>query len=419
MSQQASQTADHSEYVAWPESPIWELQRSYYDRAGADAWRSNEVPHRITSHRPLAHAYAQCIAATYEDHRRSAGPLGSPSITILEIGAGHGQLAFHLVRELVALEDAGRLPSRWRYVMADISAANLEAWRAHPRLGRWLAEGRVEAARYDAEAEGPLRPEGHEPIGDDALDGPVVLVANYLFDVLRQDVLRVTDDGTLERGLVRVRSRSGEALGEHDPEGGPVDVELAYAFVPAPAPLYEHPRWEAAVRASAGGAGPRTLLVPTAAMALVERASLWSRSGVLFLCADRGSDRVRDLPEHVPGFGQHGGSFSLPVNFGVIGEVLASRGGRTLETSGPEGGEVEVLAEHIRIGGRATHAAHMPLTHKIPWPLDVEDHAKAKLKLPATERAYAPPRRRSTRRPSSGSASRFCTSSCVSMARRR
>jgi hypothetical protein len=55
------------------------------------------------------------------------------------------------------------------------------------------------------------------------------------------------------------------------------------------------------------------------------------------------------------------------------------------------GGEVELLAERIRLGAPLTHLAYMPLADKIPWPLDKKTKDEMRLKLPMAERAYAPP----------------------------
>ncbi len=67
-----------------------------------------------------------------------------------------------------------------------------------------------------------------------------------------------------------------------------------------------------------------------------------------------------------------------------------------LELGEVGGGEVEVLGEQIRLGAPLVHRAHMALADEIPWPWAREAKGtpalKEKgLKLPMTERAYAPP----------------------------
>jgi hypothetical protein len=65
--------------------------------------------------------------------------------------------------------------------------------------------------------------------------------------------------------------------------------------------------------------------------------------------------------------------------------------GHDYETVGVEegkhGGEVELLAETVRVGVPLLHRGHMSLADKIPWPHGDE----TKLKIPVAERSYAPP----------------------------
>ena len=80
------------------ESPIWELQRTYYEEQGLKAWQSGEVPLYITNNPMIARAYADIIFGFLQDRSR-LGHTSEP-VTILELGAGSGRLAFHVLKEL-------------------------------------------------------------------------------------------------------------------------------------------------------------------------------------------------------------------------------------------------------------------------------------------------------------------------------
>ena len=67
------------------QSPIWTLQRAFYEQRGGDAFA--EIPHEAVDNPWVAAAYARVI--------RAFGPA-----TILEFGAGPGRFAHSLRREL-------------------------------------------------------------------------------------------------------------------------------------------------------------------------------------------------------------------------------------------------------------------------------------------------------------------------------
>ena len=143
------------------QSPIWTVQRAFYEQRGGDAFA--EIPHEAVDNPWVAAAYARVI--------RAFGPA-----TIVELGAGAGRFAFNLRRELGDV----------RYVMTDFAPSQIAAWEANPAL-----EG-FEFARYDVTEDPPP-----------GLDGPLVVIANYVFDSLPADAFAVRD-GVLEECLVEV-----------------------------------------------------------------------------------------------------------------------------------------------------------------------------------------------------------------------
>ncbi len=78
------------------EAPIWELQRTYYEEQGIGAWQSEEVPQYITSNPSIAVAYAEIVFGFLQDRARLGYTL--EPVTILELGAGSGRLAYHIVK---------------------------------------------------------------------------------------------------------------------------------------------------------------------------------------------------------------------------------------------------------------------------------------------------------------------------------
>ncbi len=182
------------------ESKLWELQRQYFAARGQQAWSAGEVPHYITSNPVVAAAYAEVLVAFRRDRLRRDP--AEEALWIVELGAGSGRFAHHLLQQLAALcEREGLDPAGFRYVLSDFCAANLEAWAQQPRFVPLFASGQLERARFDVMDTSALELEhGGGRIGRGDLGAPLVVIANYLLDSIPADLLCFRQ-GQVERGL--------------------------------------------------------------------------------------------------------------------------------------------------------------------------------------------------------------------------
>lgn len=330
--------SDDAGFVPFADSPLWAIQRRYFEVQGVDAWRLGLVPHYVTSNPYVAHAYAQVILGFVRDC--AAAPVGAPlfdaahPLTIVELGAGHGRFSYHLLCRLTELLADSRFAGlRIRYVLTDLARSNVDAWKRHPRLAPFVEAGLVDFACFDAEEDGALELEVAEArIGPRALRSPIVVIANYLFDVLRQDLFRV-EDGVISRGRVRLTREDGTTLERYEDESA-LALQLSYRFTPCEGPPYDVASWSAVLEEYAARGERRCVLFPSSPLRCLHRLSRLSRSGMLLLSADRGSHRLEDLPSAEPGFAMHGGCFSLPLNFHALGRVLTESGARVLSNRG-------------------------------------------------------------------------------------
>ena len=80
------------------ESKLWELQRQYFAARGQQAWSAGEVPHYITSNPVVAAAYAEVLVAFRRDRLRRDP--AEEALWIVELGAGSGRFAHHLLQQL-------------------------------------------------------------------------------------------------------------------------------------------------------------------------------------------------------------------------------------------------------------------------------------------------------------------------------
>lgn len=74
------------------ESKIWQFNRDYYIQKGLSAFSEDHVPHHLTSNSLIGKTYAELIFGFLQDLASNGYP--SETVYILELGAGHGRLAF-------------------------------------------------------------------------------------------------------------------------------------------------------------------------------------------------------------------------------------------------------------------------------------------------------------------------------------
>ncbi|HEX3476096.1 MAG TPA: SAM-dependent methyltransferase [Kofleriaceae bacterium] len=307
-------------------SVLWRLQRRFFERRGMAAWSEGIVPHHVTCNAYLARAYARVVLGFVADWRDRLDP--SQPLHIIELGAGSGRLAFHLLRQLAPMLEGPAGGARVRYVMTDLAEANLAAWRAHPQLAPWLAAGLLDLARFDAEHGRAITLErSGETLAPGRVANPVIAIANYVFDGLPVDAFTVVD-GRLHEWRVRLCSTYPAEL--DDPEL--LDhVRLTCELCPVePSGYHGDPALDRVLdehRAELPGAA---FMFPSASLACLSRLSELAGGRLLVLSTDKGAIDQHDLREQAaPQLTSHG-SFSLSVNYHAIAQWVRQQGGQAL-----------------------------------------------------------------------------------------
>ena len=307
-------------------SALWKLQRAYFECAGVDAWRKGQVPHYITSNPFVAGVYARIVTGFLRDLGAQAP--GEP-LTVIELGAGSGRFAYHFLRKLLA---EPRIPllqgAPIRYVMTDVSPANLAFWRAHPQLRPFFDAGVLDVALFDAERDTSLHLEvSGLTLSPGGAPRPRVVIANYVFDGLPQDAW-LLQAGVLHESRVTLTARAGVGdladpalLGqldidfEHVPVEGAAEVDADVGFL-----VEEYQR----------AIGEGTFQLPTAALACVRALAKLAGGGFLLLSADKGYCREEELLHRgEPEIARHG-SVSLAVDYHAVGRFVERLGGEAL-----------------------------------------------------------------------------------------
>ncbi len=324
---------EHTYLVLEDEQPfatsrLWELQRRYFESMGVEAWRRGEVPHYVTSNPRMANSYAEIAFALFRDRQRLA-PIGEP-LTICELGAGSGRFAFHFLSRLNRLCDDAAVPlTSFRYVLTDLAQSNLDFWRAHPRFQPYFDVGVLDYARFDITDSSALTMEqSGKTIRPGSLQQPLIVIANYVFDSIPQDLFHI-DEHAVEECLMTMVVRKDEQTETIADLVGALKCKLTQK------PLVESPYDEAYLQrllATYRETLVNThLLFPATGLRCVRRLQDLSQAGVVLLSADKGEHHLSALQGRpAPGLVRHGGAFSIYVNYHAFKEMCERGGGIAL-----------------------------------------------------------------------------------------
>jgi tetratricopeptide (TPR) repeat protein len=320
------------------QSLLWKLQRTFFERQGIEAWREGTVPHYITNNPFIARAYARIVAAwmrawlggeSMADSDAAPALDRTQPIRIIELGAGCGRFAFLFLKELAKLRrETGLEEVPFRYVLTDFTERTLEYLCSHPWLRPFVDAGILDFARYDAESDRAIRLlQSGQVLSPESVKNPVVVLANYFFDGIPQDVFAVRH-GRLHELLLTLSSPRPEP----DPDDPSIleRVKLSYDEEEVSTEYYEEPVWNRILRAYQQRLPNTTFSFPSAALRCLQRFQQLASGRLLLLTADRGCCREDALlGEEEPRLAIHG-SFSMRVNYHAIGEYCLHQEGQVL-----------------------------------------------------------------------------------------
>ncbi|ANS76496.1 hypothetical protein AWM70_19530 [Paenibacillus yonginensis] len=320
-------TSNKEQHYRFSEAPIWDVQRRYYEEQGTKAWNNDQVPQYITSNPMIAAAYAEVMFGFLQD-RANKGEDSEP-VVIVELGAGAGRFAYHVLDELCRLRDyAGISLPPFRYVMTDLALNNVLAWKEHPALQAFVAEGLLDFAQYDAVHDTVLNlVVSGTAINERELKQPLIVVANYFFDSIPQELIYV-GDGKIYEADVYVQGL--EHMDSLKPSEWLERIKLRYEHRRAPEYEQETYPYRDVISTYQEHLEDSHILFPAAGLTCLERLNLLSQAGFLLITADKGDHlldhwKFAEPPELI----LHG-SFSLTANYHAIQYFFEQRGALAL-----------------------------------------------------------------------------------------
>ena len=317
--------------VPLSQSLIWRLQRDFYVQRGLKAWTEDLVPSYITNNPFIAEIYAQIVAGFIADcmnlpHKDSRPLSPENPLRILELGAGTGKFSYLFLRKLTSLLQNKRMaPQIVRYSMADCSESLLAEWRGNRYLAEFVNAGILEFQLHRAQEDHPSAATDSR-VADPArqASGPLVVIANYVFDSLPQDAFIIAD-GQISEAMVTTSTN------QQGPAPPLSSLQLSFKNVPVPPGRYADKSWNEILEHYRSRLPAATVLFPSAALCTLQQLSQSSDGRMLVLAADKGFVREDDLPllQGPPQLEFHASSncFSQTVNFDAITRYFYGLGG--------------------------------------------------------------------------------------------
>ena len=335
-------------------SHLWRLQRQFFEQQGLEAWNTGKVPHYATSNPFMANAYGQFIIAFLRDwlstrpiqtratEAQDFPPQPSPAQTnpppldfsqpvyILELGAGSGRFGYHFLKQFFAdtphpiLQDIAV-----KYIMTDFAPKNLDFWQAHPFLQPFVEQNRLDFACFDITRPEPLHlVQSGDILTADSLKNPLIVLANYFFDSIPQDLFEIRD-GQLYETLLTLSApqQASESLPNELLER----LHITYTDRPTSPDYYDNSAFNQLLQTYEQQLNATSLMLPIVGLQGLDYLRRLAGDRLLFLTADKGYSQETDLKQRPkPKLVFHQGCFSLSVNFHAIGQYVQNQGGQAL-----------------------------------------------------------------------------------------
>ncbi len=309
------------------ESLIWQLNRDFYQNRGISAWSDDIVPHHMTSNSKVGKTYAELIFGLLKD-LASKGAC-KEIVYILELGAGHGRLAFHILKHLEKLIASTRvkLPP-YCYVLSDIVEENLSFFQDHPQFQTYLQKEVLDVSYFDAAKSKELNLRyAKKTIRSKELKQPILAIANYFFDSIPNDLFLIKDK-IISNCSVSIKST--EDPESMNSEGLIENMEITYHKAILNKPYFDEPVLNEILEEYRDLVHNTYLFFPERGIKCLSNLKDFSSAGMILLSMDKGFHEIKDLEnKNEPDVVTHG-SFSFWVNYHAFIAYCQKQGGHVL-----------------------------------------------------------------------------------------
>ena len=307
------------EMTRFDESIIWPLLHRFYMEAGPEAWANKIVPQRSTSNAFCADTYAAIVATFFKElvaEGNSQPPL------IIELGGGSGRFAWQFLNRLFNYHFAdGDGCPEFTYMLTDGATKNIANWKRKDRFAPLVESGVLEFAQLLIEPDPVIRTDHGDLKPADIANRPVIIIANYLFDSIASNMVRVRDH-IVEQVYIETTSTTRDFLKK--PITSFESITERFESRPIAGDPTGHPVIDAALRRYAELPGDFHVVVPQICLEFVET-FLDRETPMLLLAGDLAYSDPSEFELESPLiFDTY---FAHHTNLHIFGELFGAHGG--------------------------------------------------------------------------------------------
>ena len=339
------------------ESILWKLQRNFFEQEGIGAWNTGKVPHYATSNPFIANAYGKVVFGFLRDCAANSQmpldpplpplktPLGDRGINLLldrtqpvyimELGSGSGRFSYHFLKQFFESYARSALKEiSVKYIMTDFAQKNLDFWQTHPALQPFIEQGLLDFARFDITSDRTLTlVRSGETLDSQTLKNPLVVLANYFFDSIPQDLFHI-EDGQLYETLITLNAFSPNPDLTDQKLLETLDITYTNSAIAAEGYYEESLGFNEVLRNYQTHLKSTYLLFPYLGLTGLKNLRELSGDRLLLLSGDKGFNREESLDGRgKPHLAFHQGCFSLMTNYPAIAQYVQNQGGQSLMTT--------------------------------------------------------------------------------------
>ncbi len=304
-------------------SCIWKINQDYYSESGIEAWTKGVVPHHITSNANVGKIYARLLFSFLKD--QSINPEGDP-IYFIELGAGHGRLAFHILTQLEELIATSETPlPRYCYVLTDIAENNLEFFASHPQFQSFFQSGRLDVAFFDGSSSTSLALRfAKKELVRDAVEQSMVCIANYFFDSIPMDLFHIDQN---KANVCSLSTYAPDSIIDAKVFFKSATYEIHDKAITDH--YYQDQQKDQILKFYADNLNDAYILFPSDAINCINTIRSLSKGTTMVLVMDKGFHEIHDLDNmQQPDMITHG-SISFWVNFHALAAYCSLEGGQS------------------------------------------------------------------------------------------
>lgn len=311
-------------------SLLWKLQEQAYNQFGIAAWGQKGVPSSLTSNPFIAKSYAHIVLGYLRDCIQHEELDFSSPFYIFDLGAGSGRFAYLFLKEWEKFSSLPLLKKlKIKYVLTDISEANIRFWQQHPLLKPYFEKGIVDCAFFKHDQKKDLQLlVGGDILSKACFKNPIALIANYFFDTIPQDFFR-KHDGFLEEGLISLKvekeysSLTPALINE-------LQSSYTYKKIKPHSKYYQNAIYDPFLEDYSQLISEGSFLFPIGAFDVINTFQALTQTGFLVVASDQGLATEKQLKDHPePNISLHG-SFSIGVNYHALSHFIETLGGISL-----------------------------------------------------------------------------------------